>query len=239
MVNSIGYTLEMTIFLSVLAIIFSWLIFDFIERLKIKIDRKFVLAVLPWVLFTSALKVAKDFYFLELKILSSPYIYGIIGGFITIFVFNLYKRNKRNYWKISFICGLVAFSLVFSFLPTYRNLPIFIYLLTFFSPWLLLLIFLYKKKILSEENFLTLCVNSFGANQLFVKTQFFGAVSIHFFPRLIIQYFSPFSFVLVNFFVVLAVLLLLDKFAKEKNLRNYIKFIISIFALLTTSRALL
>jgi uncharacterized membrane protein len=54
-----------------------------------------------------------------------------------------------------------------------------------------------------------------------------------------ISSFSPFSFVLVNFFVVLVVLLFLDKFAKEENLRNYIKFLISIFALLTATRALI
>jgi len=235
----VGYSLELTLFLSVLAVIFSWFIFDFIQRLKIKIDRKFVLAILPWVFFTSAFRVAQDFHFFELKILSSPNIYGIMAGFITLLVFNLYKKNNRNYWKISFICGLVAFSLVFSFLPTYRNLLIFIYLLIFFSPWFLLFIFLYKEKILNKENFLTLCVTSFGANKTFVKIQFFGYSSIHFFPRLIISSFSPFSFVLVNFFVVLAVLLFLDKFAEEENLRNYIKFLISIFALLTATRALI
>jgi uncharacterized membrane protein len=237
MVNSTGYTLEMTIFLSVLAVIFAGFIYDFLQRLKIKVDKKFVLAVLPWVFFTSALRVAQDFYSLS-KFLSSPYIYGIMACFITIFVFALHKKSEENYWKISFICGLVAFSLVFPFLPTYRNLPIFIYLLIFFLPWLLLFIFLRKKKILSRENFLTLCSTSFGANMAFVKIQFFGYSSIHFFPRLIIRYFSPFSFVLVDFFVVLAVLLFLDKFAEEKNLRNYIKFVINIFALLTTARAL-
>jgi uncharacterized membrane protein len=236
-----GYTLEMTLLLSFLAIAFSWLVFNFIERLKIKVDKKFVLAILPWVLFTSAVRVAQDFHlfhFLELKILSSPYIYGIMAVFTSLLIFILYKKNRKNYWKISFFLGLFAFSVVFSFLPTYRNLLIFIYLLAFFLPWFFLFFLLYKKKILSKENFLTLTSNSFASNTAFVKIQFFGYMSIHFFPSLIIKFFSPFSFVLVNFLVVLTILACLDKFVKEKNLRNYIKFLISIFALLTATRAL-
>jgi uncharacterized membrane protein len=235
----VGYSLELTLFLSSLAIIFSWFGFHFIQKLKIKIDRKFVLAILPWVFFTSAFRVAQDFHLFEFEILSSPNIYGIIALFVSLLVFALYKRNKENYWKISFLLGLISFSLIFPFLPTYRNFPIFIYLLAFFSPWFLLFLLLYKRKILSKENFLVLSANSFSSNTAFVKIQFFGYSSIHFFPRLIISSFSPFSFVLVNFFVILVVLLLLDKFAEEENLRNYIKFLISIFALLTATRALI
>jgi uncharacterized membrane protein len=233
-----GYTLEMTIFLSFLAIIFSWLVFNFIQKLKMKVGKEFVLAFLPWVFFTSAFRVAQDFHFFELKILSSPFIYGIVAFFVTLLIFILYKKSRENYWKISFLLGLISFSIIFSFLPTYRNFLIFVYLLAFFSPWFLLFLFLYKRKILSRENFLTLSSNSFSSNTAFVKIQFFNYASIHFFPKLIIK-FSPFSFVLLNFFVVLAVLLFLDKFAEEENLRNYIKFIISIFALLTATRALL
>lgn len=78
-----------------------------------------------------------------------------------------------------------------------------------------------------ENKFVTLA-HAFDATATFTAIQFFGFREMHVVPRLLISYFSPISFIVVKLAVVVAVLILIDKYSEDKNFNNFLKFAIAV-----------
>ncbi len=235
------YDIPTTLLYGFLFVIAVYLIYKyFVKRLKIKIDRKFSLAVLPFIFFGSSLRVLEDMKFLKSKLFVTPYIYFLVA-FITICVFYFFiKLKKKEYWKFCNVIGFSLFLISISFVPVYKN-PLFgsySYLIVFgvFS----FLYLLYKRNFISKENSVALFTQLYDASITSVAMYFFGYKEKHVLPTFIILLTgNPFSFMVLKFIVIYIVLLYIDKKIKGKNLRNYLKFVIALLGIATGTRDLL
>lgn len=233
-----AYSLPATLFLSLVGLACTFLLWELIKKLKISIDRRLALAVFPWALFTSGLRVLQDAGILHSFLLTSPWLYLLALVFVAAYLVLLYKLRKRDYWKISFFTATAGFLLLLSFLR-FSNFQFLAYFTVFFLPWFFFLYSFFKQEKLSKENFLVLLSQLYDANVTAVSIQYFGYVSKHMVPTAITLLGGPFSFIFVKFFAILLILLLLDRKIKEKNLRNYIKLLVAVFGIFTGTRDLL
>ena len=233
-----AYNVPTTVLLAIAGVIGGLIVWKVVEKFRIKIDKKLVAIVVPWVLLTAAIRVIRDVGVLHLSLFVSPWLYLFMSAIVVLYVWIMYRLNKQKYWKESSLIVFMIFFVSLIFLP-FRNLMFLIYFLIFFLPWVFLLYSFFQIGKLSKENLLVLLTQLYDANVTAVSVQYFGYISKHVIPTGIISIGGPYAFVLVKFIAILFVLLLLDGNIKRRNLRNYIKLLIGAFALLTGSRDLL
>jgi uncharacterized membrane protein len=204
----------------------SYLFFIFLKRFKIKIDKKFIISFSPFVLFGSSLRVLEDSGLAKSIFLITPLIYllvGLILVFVLLISFFIQKKFKIPYHKTSFFIGVFLSILNLSFLVTrIINLNVAALVLAFLLPWLIL----FKIVKWKRENKAVLLVQIFDATVTFVGVNFFGYKEMHVLPNFLIEKFGPISFIFLKAFVVFSVLILLDKFLKNRGERNFIKLIV-------------
>jgi uncharacterized membrane protein len=110
----------------------------------------------------------------------------------------------------------------------YGAMLVFIFVL----PWAVLL----KISKWSLENKIVSLIHIFDATTTFVAINYFGYYEMHVLPTFLMGIFGPFSFVLLKAFVVTAILILIDKYCKDKKFKNYLKLIMAILGAATGSR---
>ncbi len=233
--NSTGYTTWTTIVLSITTVFFVYLLYKVLEKLKIEIDKRLALAVSPFVLLGSSIRVLKDADYLTDCIFQTPGIYFIIFGitFLTILISLFFQRKKQiPYYKITFIVGLILLAPILGILH-YQNFLSLGYVLLFFTPWILILWFVKW----SKENKVVTWLQMFDATNTFVALSYFGYWEEHVLPRFIINLSgTPFSFIILKIFAIVLILVGIDRYSKDKEFNNYIKLIIGILGAATGLR---
>jgi uncharacterized membrane protein len=235
-----GYTIEKTFVFAVLFVLLAFVIYKLLKKLKIKIDRRLLIATLPFVLFGSSLRVIVDSGIITNQtlriLLTTPNIYIIISLLTISLLYlsvTLQKKNIVRYHKIMFLIGSTLFIVSLSFIRFvnfYGALLIFLFSL----PWLLFCLF-FKKW--SFENRFALFFQMLDANATFVSLNFFPLYKEqHVIPNFIISLFGPYSFVIVKFIAVISILVLIDRFSKDRELNNYVKIIIGFLGAATGFR---
>jgi len=233
--TSTGYTTETTIVLSIITIIFVYLLYKVLGKLRIKIDKRLALAVSPFVLLGSSIRVLKDAGYLADCVFQTPGIYFLTFGitFLTILISLFFQRKKQiSYYKITFMVGLILLGPILGILR-YQNFLGLGYVLLFFIPWILILCFIPW----SKENKIVTALQMFDATVTFVALNYFGFWEQHVLPRFIINLSgTPFSFIILKIITVVLILLGIDKYSKDKEFNNYIKLIIGILGAATGLR---
>ena len=222
-------------------LLFVYLIFKLLKKLKIKIDEKLALSISPFILFGSSVRVLKDAGILTSCAFQTPGIYFITFSiaFSIILISNfLQKRYGIKYYKLTFLSGLFLAS-PFLGLLKYKNFIGIGYVLLYFLPWLIIL------KIIPWllENKIVLSLHLFDATTTYISIHFSGILwNIEYIEQHPIPtYFmnltgTPFSFVLLKFFIVSLTLLFIDRYSKEKDFNNYLKLLIGILGAATGTR---
>ena len=234
-VNTSGYNIVNTSVYSIVLVVTAYVIFLVLKKMKIKIDRKLIFAVIPYIILGSSLRVLRDAYILRGSLFITPFIYILIFfiAFPILLITNLIqKKTKIPYYKLMFSIGilLIIYPL---YQIEYLNFLGSSYILLFLIPWLLLL------KILpwSLENKLAIFAQMFDANTTFVSLYFFGYSEQHVLPNFLINLTGHiYSFVIVKFVAVISILYLIDNFSEDKQLNNFIKLIIFILGMATGLR---
>ena len=233
--NTTGYTTWSTIVLSITTVVFVYLLYKVLGKLKIKIDKTLALAVSPFVLLGSSIRVLKDAGYLIDCVFQTPGIYFLIFGvtFLTILISLFFQKKKQiPYYKITFIIGLILVAPILGIL-NYRNFLGLGYVILFFIPWIVILWFVPWLK----ENKIVTGLQMFDATNTFVALNYFGYWEEHVLPRFIINLSgTPFSFIILKIIVVILILLGIDKYSKDKEFNNYIKLIIGILGAATGLR---
>jgi uncharacterized membrane protein len=226
--QSPGYSLPETLFYSLVLVFSLYFIFKVFTRLKISFDRNFAVAIAPYIVFGSLLRVTRDLDFLPFAIFVTPWIYLFVFSlFIASLTFSLFIQKKFKIWlyKPLFLIGILILTFPLSLL-TFAGVINFkgiLLVLAFFLPWVVLFK-LIKWKV---ENKLTTLLQLFDGTTTATAINFFGYQEQHWLPTIIIFTFHPFSFVLVKLLAVVSILIFIDKFCKERDLRNFIKLIIA------------
>jgi uncharacterized membrane protein len=170
-------------------------------------------------------------------LLTTPNIYIVVALFVIPLLYLSILLDRRKviaYHKLMFLLGLVLCSIAISFIH-FVNLygAVLIFLFTF--PWLLFSFFF---KRWSFENKFALFFQMLDANVTFVTLNFFSSFykEQHVVPNFLINLFGLHSFIIAKLVAVVAILILIDKLSKNKELNKYIKLIIGVLGAATGIR---
>ncbi len=226
-ITGTGYNPVNTAVYAMLFILVAYGTFLAFQKLKIKVDKNLISAILPFILFGISIRVFEDagivsgFWFVTpgIWILFFPVIFSIL-----FFSYFIQKRTKIPYYKLMAAFGLTLF-IPTLFVIQYKNLLGAGYVLLFFTPIVVAL----KLIKWSLENKILLGIHGFDAIVTFVAVEFFGYRELHFLPNLVIRLTgTAFSFIILKLVVVAGVLILIDKYTDDKEFRNFLKLAIGI-----------
>lgn len=233
-----GYNPINTFAYALLFVIVTYLVYEFLKKFKIRPDKRFVLAITPWVIFGIFLRVMEDSGLIKSKLFVTPNIWLLFTFLIAsglVFSKFLEKKYKIPYFKFMVVLGLVGVGILLPFMRI-RNFRGLLYTFLWFLPWLLILKFIRW----SNENKLVTLSQLFDATATFVSLQYFGYYEQHVLPRVIIELTGiPFSFVVVKFIVVVVILKILDEYSDDKEFASYLKIVIGLLGFITGARDLL
>lgn len=230
-----GYNPVNTIVYALILILSAYIVFKILKRLKVNIDERLAIAVTPFVILGSSVRVLEDSGIIFGEIFITPGIYFLFF-FVTFFILLLSlfieKRFHISYYKLMFIVGIILVSPVLGIL-NYRNFLGIAYVLLYFVPWIIFL------KIVPwlKENKIVTGLHTFDGTVTFISMNYFSYYEQHFLPRYIINLFgTPLSFIFLKFILIAVILILIDKYSEDKEFNNYLKLIIGILGASTGTR---
>jgi len=214
--------------------------YKLLKRLKIKIDKKFFIGVLPFIIYggwTRALRDHKlDIY--QSNLFCSPPIYFFVF-FITLAslliglsIEKMRKKKKFSYEKTMLVIG-ICFLLYNATLTNVTNIFAFLFVLLLVGVWFLVFFGIHKikPKLLSIENTGILTSHLFDASATFTALTFFGYYEQHVLPSFLIDIFGPWIMFPLKIIVVWAVLALIDRSKEDIFFKRFLKIIILILGL--------
>ena len=252
-VNSIAYGMVL-----VVAVYF---VFRLLRRMSVRIDRHFLYAVLPFVLWASVTRVLHDaaFYgalagplgeFFSLPVFPTPGSYFITFTLaLTVLAVSLaiQKYARIAYWKSMVTIGLALCAVNFAVLmlvPAISLVPVAM-ILGITGLWSLLFFLLYKmaaslpkskrfkplKDVFTLQNSAILSGHMLDASATFVAMAFFGYSEQHPLPRFLIELSNPAAMFLLKLVVLIPVLYIIDRYSEKGEFRNFLKIVILILGL--------
>ncbi len=216
--NLSGYNLINTLTYAIIFVIAMDLIYELLERLRVKIDNKMTLYSLPYILFGVFYRLQVDFGVWAPNIITVTPGAWIIPAIIALSALLLeYKVGIKDAFRN---VGLILWLLTLS---TF-TIPINNYL--FFTGWLAFMITifiaLYKFSNLWSIAFLGQLTDA-TASYIALKNRF---IEEHVLPNYLISLGGPELFFIAKVFAVILVILALEKIKIDENLRNFVYFAI-------------
>jgi len=232
--NELNYDIFGTLLYSIIFAIAVYFIYSGLKKLKVKIDSRLVIAIAPWIVCGSTLRVLQDAKILNSIIFITPWIYVFVFLiFFSLLLLSLLIERKKNifYFKIMFIAGLITDSFLLSqlnFVNFYGIALVFV----FFLPWPAILYFVKW----DVRNRMVLSIHMFDASVTVVALKFFAYFEKHVLPSFVIGLSDPLLFIPLKLFGVVIVLVLIDKFSNDKEFNNYLKLCIGVLGAATGLR---
>ncbi len=251
LVQGTGYNIVNTATFGIILIAAAFAVYKILKKMLIKIDRNFLIGVIPFVAMGGIMRAwedlgeatgaARNFF------LVSPLIYVTIFliAFISLLAVVAIERatkNKISYYKMWFILGAVIDIAVLSQLR-FTNSFAFAAVLVITAIWTVLFLvvkFAAKKKLkklgtfLSAENMFIILVHLFDAATTFVALEYLGYFEQHVLPGFLIGIAGAWTMFLLKVIVVPVVLYAFDremKDGKELEKRTFLKLVVLILGL--------
>ncbi len=246
----VEYTWFNTIMFGILLITAMFFVIKLMKKWNIEIDKNFVLALLPFILFGSTMRAMADaeiypnrpdtlaFFFIAPGIYFTIFLITVASLFIGLYLF------KKKYYKFMMIAGCLLFGLnlvlIAMFLYSHSataNFGAFVVFLLF-SICLIIVYGLMKLNLLNfkisnflkyEKNYIIVLAHLFDASTTYVGIVFFGYFEKHVLPSMAIEIFSPAIMFLLKLIVIPA-LYFIDQI-DDKTTRRMIKIVIFILGI--------
>ncbi|MFH1751591.1 MAG: DUF63 family protein [archaeon] len=253
-----GYNPVNTVVYAIIGILLAfYVIYPILNKKGVKFDFKFVIALLPYIVFGSALRIFEESYSaiflwtrsynpLELGFYTlSPGIYFLMIAIvlISIGISFLLKRYLNWDWLKTFtIIGLIlAIPMVIHHLLflTHPLEFLFIPIATLILSFVVIKVFDLTKISLLKNNLnkLVLISQTLDATATVTALTFFtGFGEQHFLSRTLMDTFTPYSFIVVKIALALIAVYFIDKWIKDENLNHFIKLFIIILGFATGTR---
>lgn len=245
----VGYTVPETIIFSVALIAAIFLLYRyFLKKLEVEIDKRFLLSLIPFILFGGILRslgpgdagVFRGYWF------DTPGIYLLIT-FITVLSLlisrYLERKMERSYLHWMWIGGSAAciFSLYFVFQIGFENPDAFVIILGLVGLFggILYPIVRFFPNYLSRLNYGILLSHLLDGSSAFVSVSWFGYAEKHVLPRFLFEALGPWVMLPLKLGVVWLVLLAIDRTVEEKNFRTWLKVAVLVLGLALGTRNLL
>jgi len=231
-----GYDVPKTFTYAIVLILAVFLIFKILKKVKVRIDKRLAIAISPYIIFGSSLRVLEDLGLINSYFIITPGIYlfiFLICFSVLLISLLIEKRKGIPYFKTSFTFGLILVALI---LPQFKvvNFRGLLLVVISFIPWVLLFWKILKKWDLTNR--MVSLFQMFDASTTFVAVNFFRYSEQHIFPTYLINIFGPISFLFAKLIVIVSILILIDRFSKDKEFNNYLKLIIGILGAATGTR---
>jgi len=220
-----GYNFVNSTTYALLFIAAVYLIFLFLRKTKIPIDKRFVLAIFPYAILGSFVRVLEDANIVTSYLLVTPIIYalGIVGIFLLLLISRLIeKKFNIPYFKTMFLIAIFLLLIPVSFL-NFKNFYGMFLVLIFFLPWIAVFYFVRW----SKENKLVSLAQIFDVTVSSTAISFFNFFEQYPIPRFLSNV-NPIFYIFVKAVAVVGILILIDKLSEEKEFNNYLKLIIGI-----------
>lgn len=215
--------------------------YKLLKRLKIKIDKKFFLALLPFIIYGGWTRALRDYglgIYGQSSLFCSPPIYFfvyIITLASLLLSLVIERRTKKiSYEKTMILIGVIL--LVYNLtLTTIRNFYGFSIILILISLWSLVFYGIHRirPKLLSLENAGILISHLLDASSTFTALTFFGFYEQHVLPNFFIKTLNLGSWTMfpLKIIVVWTVLYYIDKSKEDLFFKKFLKIVILILGL--------
>lgn len=257
-----GYNPVNTLVYALIAVVVClFVIYPYLNKKKIKFDYKFALAVIPYVIFGSTIRIFEEKYssvYLITRSVSplelgfyfiSPGIYIMIGVLTLVSLIISIKISKKKKWdRLNAFrnIGIVLATpvLLWHFLHLTHPEAMILILMTV-SSFSLGVIFIYKKfknKLFRNKlNIFALAGQTLDGAATSIILQFYPVYKEqHFVSNAIIHAFGPFAFLITKMLVVIVVLYFIDYISARKeiagNFAGFVKILIIILGFATGTR---
>lgn len=242
---------EYLVYGAIMLFLAFFILFPILDRRGIKFNAKFLLALLPYILLGSAMRVLEDMHLLprSWNPLELAYYFVTPGIWLLIavvtiaalFISSLLSKKlgfsfHKSFAAIGLILALPVVLFEFSKFPAWPGFLAAIALTLAITAALFFLFKIPKWKILqSRLNLLVVASQALDGSATFVATQFFFCGEQHPLSGFFLEVF-PLSFVAVKVALVLAIVHYVDKEIKNPNLRGFIKIVVAILGFATGLR---
>lgn len=239
-----GYNIVNTATYAVILIIAAVAVFKLLQKMKVKIDTKFLFGVLPFIALGGSLRAVKDI--IELGgglrnvLLITPIIYFLVFGIalLTLLIsVAIQKRSRISYYKTWFLLGAVFLSatLYFAKLNNFTAFYLVIGISVFWAAAIGLTRYWKRAKtILTRENSLILFTHMFDATTTFTALQFPQFTEQHVLAGFLTGVFGPVAMFPLKLIVILLVLYIFDKEmhkAGDLEKRTFLKMLVLMLGL--------
>jgi len=231
-----GYNVVNTLTWAAILIVAVYALYRFLGK-RLEFDEKFVYANIPYVLLGSSVRVVEDAEFL-----SPPVSYIFMTPFIYILIFLIafptlllsLKFYEEKYYKPYSVVGIILAAGVLTLLFT--NLPV-------VNAWVVpagvglaaastaVFYAISLKPMKNNLSMLVVFSHMLDGFETFFGISYLGYWELHVLPRYLIEKFGPTSLPVVKFLVFYVIIYLLDTSEEDKNLKNYIKFVLVVLGL--------
>jgi len=212
-----------------------------LKGLKIKIDKRFLIALLPFIIYGGWTRALRDYKLgiYQSSLFCSPPIYffifavTLVSLLIAIFIERKNKKSKiLKYQNVMVILSLplLLYNLTLTNIRNIEGFGIILLLVAFWSV-VFFGISKFKPKLLSKENAFILVSHLLDASATFTALTFFGFYEQHVLPTFLIGMFGPWIMFPLKIFVVWPVLYYIDKTEEDVFFKNFLKIIILILGL--------
>ena len=234
-----GYNYVNTITYAVIALVLLYVLFLVFRKLKVKIDFKFLLSALPFVLFASSLRAFVDSGIVERSFWTvSPGIYLLAAGLFLTTLFFTFLLIKPNWQKATALIGTAFLAYLWLSrisLIQFENVSVFLMICTAVVLGLVVSYFIFKtlkwKWISDKFGFSAFSAHLFDAVVTAMILFFVGGFEKHPLPRFFIEQFGSFSFIPLKLAVIIPAVFIVSKEVKDQQMRNYLLIAIAILGL--------
>jgi len=227
-----GFNYINTLTYAIIALVVIYIIYKLFNKLKIKFNMKFFIAMVPFILLGSGLRALVDHKYIETSFwLVTPGIYLLISGSFLItylFCFFLGKKFKFKEWKVCAAIGLIAFLVLFGIndVEFIQSWVFFVILgLAIGISFIIKLILKHTKlkNLTKKLNFMPILAHMVDASATFIAVDFFGAWEKHPIPRIVNEFTgTASSLFLLKLAVVIPAIYLITTEIEDKNFRNFL-----------------
>jgi uncharacterized membrane protein len=242
-----GYNIVNTLTYALILVVAVFLVYKLLQKMNIKIDRNFFVAVVPFIILGGLLRAVEDlvehgggwkpgFLILESAtgvgrniLFITPLIYFVIFGLAIAalgIALALQKYKKIEYYKSWLVLGLIFCIIPLLFISRIDyNAVVMIAGIT--AAWALLFLGIKKlwkkekvQKFLSRENIIIMTAHMFDATTTFVSIQFYPYWEQHVVAGFFISALGPAAMFLLKLPVVIAALYVIDSELKDDVQKN-------------------
>ncbi len=241
LIQDSGYNLYNTLVYAIfLALVLIFLVPFILKKLKIKVDSRFILGILPYLILGSVLRSSEDVGLFKSIWLISPLIWiiGFLFGFATLLIsLFLEKKFKIKYYISWASFGTLSFTVLLFFFK-FINWQAFLIVLGITAFWALLIYFTFKKFKWNKWAGFVIGSHLFDATVTFTAIKFFSFWEKHVLPSYLIHRTGPVIMFPLKLIVLIPVIYCIIKYVEKENQLYYL-LVVGSFGIITGVRDLI